>query len=84
MHGNVGTCDVTYGVTMKLESVIQPNLFLRTKLLRWGRPPTKEHTESAAIPVAMIAATHKNASRNKPSRTLGSNTKTAPRPKPIP
>jgi hypothetical protein len=33
---------VTYDVTTKLESMIQPNPSLETKLLRWGKPQRKD------------------------------------------
>jgi hypothetical protein len=45
------------------------------KLLKRGKPPMKEHTESAATPIAVIAATLRNASGNKPNRTPGSDAK---------
>jgi hypothetical protein len=84
MHVNAGTGAVTYDVTVKLENVIQPNLSLGMKLPRRGKPLMKEHIESSAIPAAMIAATLRNASGNKPNRTPAPTRKSAPHSEPIP
>jgi hypothetical protein len=76
MRNDDETGVVTYDVTTKLESMIQLNPSLEMKLLRWGKPPTKERTESATIPTAVITAMHKSASGNKLSRMPGSDAKT--------
>jgi hypothetical protein len=76
MRNDDETGVVTYDITTKLQSMIQPNPSLEMKLLIWGKPPTKERNESATIPTAVIAAMHKNTSGNKLSRMPGSNTKT--------
>jgi hypothetical protein len=69
-----------YDVTMKLESEIQLSSSLRMKLLRWGRPQTKERTENDATPTAAIVAKLRNTSRSKQNKTLGSGVKTRSSP----
>jgi hypothetical protein len=70
-----------YDDTMKLESEIQLSPSLGTKLLRWGRPLMKEHTENNTTPTATIVARLRNASGSRQNKTLvfGVRTRSPPR-----
>jgi hypothetical protein len=73
---NAKTCDDT----TRAESETRLSPYPGTKLRKWGRPLTKEHTENSATPAAVIVAKLKNASGSKQNKTLGSGERTRSSP----
>jgi hypothetical protein len=71
MQGDGGTDAGTYGDIMKLGNGIRRSPYLVTKLQKWEKLPTSEHTEKGRTLTVVIADKLRTENKSEPSKVQG-------------